>query len=77
MKLAQSLLDLGTDSPRTLSAKNMSNDLAKELVTSIFLGSFELTAWQTEFICSCADRTTYTLDQKQVIYNLAFKFRLL
>lgn len=73
----QSLLDLSTDSPRTLSPENMSQDLALELTRQIFLGDFELNAWQTEFICSCTECTAFSLDQRKVIYNLAFKFRLL
>lgn len=73
----QSLLDLGTSSPRTLSAENMSQDLALELTRQLFLGDFELNAWQTEFVCSCAECKTFSLDQRKVIYNLAFKFRLL
>lgn len=70
-------LDLGSDSPKTLSARNMSDNLALELITTLDLGDFELTDWETEFVESLVSKKHFTDKQKEVIYKLAFKFKLL
>lgn len=75
--MKQSLLDLGTTSPRTLSATNMSSALASELLTTISLGDFALTPWQDQFVADTLSLKTFTLGQREVIYNMAFKFRIL
>lgn len=71
------LLDIDCDSPRVLKPENMSNELAKLLVENLILGDFRMTPWQDDFLGDVQPLTTFTLPQKQVIYNLAFKFHIL
>lgn len=73
----QALLDLGQSSPRALSPTRMSNDCARLILDDLQLGDFDLTPWQQEFIANVANQPFFTLDQKKVIYNLAFKFHIL
>lgn len=71
------LLDLGTDSPRAISPERMTNECAKLILEDLLLGNFDFNRWQTEFIADVAHQTAFTLPQKKVIYQLAFKFRIL
>lgn len=71
------MLDLGHDNPITLSAKSMSNACAKELVTSLRLGGFDTSVANDEFLLSCAGKTHFSLPQKQYIYDLGRKFKLI
>lgn len=73
----QLLIDLDTDSPVTLSPERMSNDCCRLLVEELYLGTFETTPWQGEFLMDVFPFRTFTLEQKRVVYNLAFKFHIL
>lgn len=73
----QALLDLGQSSPRTLSAHSMSHDCAALIVRDLLDGNFELTAWQQNFLADVQHHSAFTLPQKKVIYNLAFKLKIL
>lgn len=71
------LLDLGTDSPRTMSPERMSDECAKLIVRDLVLGDFNTDRWQDEFLYTVQYQSTFTLAQKKVIYNLAHKFKIL
>jgi len=71
------LLDLGQFSPRALSAERMSNECATLIIEDLLFGNFALTRWQEEFIVDVSKQHSFTLPQKKVIYNLAFKFKIL
>lgn len=71
------LVDLGQTNPRAFGPKQMSNELTRELIDTIDLGDFELTQWELEFIEDMLTHTTFSYPQREVIYNLAHKFKLL
>lgn len=73
----QPLLDLGQTSPRALSPTRMSNECTKLCVENLYLGDFEVTRWQEDFVADMYTKSRFTLDQKKVIYNLARKFHIL
>lgn len=75
----QTLLDDlgGNDSPRAVTAASMSNELCAELVETIDLGDWELNDWETEFIGGLLGSKHFSIKQKEVIYKLARRFRLL
>jgi hypothetical protein len=76
--MKQVLLDLGTDSPRTLSPENMSDALACALVQELYLMDLpDDNDWREEFIINNIKRKFFSTPQKKVIYDLAFKYQIL
>ena len=65
------------DDSRAITAENMSNQLTAELVEALDSGDWELPDWHAQFIESNLGRTTFSIKQKHVIYDLARKYRLL
>jgi hypothetical protein len=62
---------------RAITPDSMSNILAAELVEAIDNGDWELSDWHAQFIESNLGRTSFSVKQKAVIYDLARKFNLL
>lgn len=76
--MKQLLIDLGTDSPKTLSPESMSNELARELVKTLYLMDLpDDNDWREEWLIKNIKTLYFTLKQKQVVYDLAFKYQLL
>ncbi len=77
----QFILDVGHDSPSTLSAQSMSDELARELVRTLYFFAFpDDNDWRTEWLVRNIrgiTHRTFTLKQRQVIYDLSFKYQLL
>jgi hypothetical protein len=71
------ILDFPDDSPKVIRPDNMSDQLAKELVTDMDLGDYEVNDWEADFLESCLSRDRFTLKQKEVIYKMARRLKLL
>ena len=71
------LWDVGQASPKTLSPEAMSDDLARELLATLYHGDFRFTQWQANFILNNHSTKHFTLKLKRVIYKMAFQFRIL
>ncbi len=70
------------DNPRrqehgAITAENISHQLCEELVNELDEGDFELNDWQAKFIESNLGHSYFSVKQKAVIYDMAFKFKLL
>jgi len=74
---SQLLLDIGKPSPIVLCAENMSNAVATLITTQLREGNFATTTAHDEFLLSCTGKSHFSLRQKQYIYNLGRKFRII
>ena len=77
MNAIDRLFSSDDSSSRAITAENMSDHLACELIQELDFGDWELDDWSAEFIESNFSRTTFSLKQKSVIYKLAKRFNLL
>ena len=66
-----------TDDGLAITPDRMSDELAAELVSELDLGDWELTPWQASFIESNLGRRRFSLKQKEVIYSMSRKLRLI
>lgn len=73
----QTLIDLPSDSPIVLHPESMSNACALLITTQLREGNFDTNTAQEEFLLSCIGKKWYSLRQKQYIYNLGRKFKLI
>jgi hypothetical protein len=73
----QLLLDIGKPNPIVLHARNMPNSVAILITTQLREGNFNTTTAHDEFLLSCTGKSHFSLRQKQYIYNLGRKFRLI
>lgn len=61
----------------SITADNMTNELATELVESIDSSDLELNDWETEFVGGLLGRTFFSTKQKAVILKIAKRGKLL
>lgn len=76
--MKQLIIDLGKDSPVVLCPEDMSDALAVELVQTLYLFDFpDDNDWRAEWLLRNSRTKTFTLKQRKVIYDLAFKYQLI
>lgn len=79
--IKQLILDIGQDSPKTLSAQSMSDELARELVKTLYMMDLpDDNDWREEWLIKqmrTINHKFFTLKERQVVYDLAFKYQLL
>jgi hypothetical protein len=68
--LSSNLSDVGR-SRAALSEGYFTDKLAADLVEALDSGDFEFNDWQLEFLESNLGRSTYSVKQKKVIYEMA------
>jgi len=73
----QTIIDLPLDNPIAFDGKTMSNQVAKLIADQLRTGNFATSTANDEFLISCVGKTHFSIRQKDYLYSLARKFKLI